>query len=752
MNAVRILWRRELRHWLAMPSFYLMGAVFLAVSGMAFWMFAVTMAGKGLLTSEITFCGMMFWMAFLAMASAVSVRLLGDEQERGTLELLMTAPVSEMEIMIAKAGAGFQLILLLAAPATLFPWLLRLIYPNWHGLDVFMWLSGLVIVCLVAGVMPLVGMFWAQVFRRQTPAMMVTFLTGVLIVFRGSMRSWIGGSLADGSTGFVAVASHVAGFAAGMLDSRAGVFYLSVMGVLLFINVRLLQLVRDRRRLAGLNVMVSFLLAWILALMVNYLAVMHPVRVDVTTLGESPLPAATLKALEGLNAQAQLILVAPFGENVANNARRIVEKYSHVHPSLVVEMVDEGGDLVRTRELVQQFKLRESNVLIVSCGSRYKVLPLREMARTPEGRVRPGQRGSMIYSTLDAELLSALYEVSQESAPRVYFLTGHDERSIDDFADYRGFSEIAGVIRDRHAETSSLMLEINGQIPNDCSVLVVPGPTRSLATWEAGKIREYLARGGRLMLLLDSGHGTGLEPLLEEWGVLLGQNRVVDTRSMTLLAGSRERSSAMGMGEVPVIRYGAHPISDTLDGLVSSFVLPRTVEGLPGNGGRGSLSDLADKPRVTPLAYTSDRSWADVDLNQNPPQYNEGYDRQGPVSIAVCVEKGVSSDITMDIKPIRLVVFGDSQFAANRCLAGGNQAFFINSLEWLMERDARSFAKSEPKGLYNLKIESERRLPTFLLIVVMTPVLLGSLMGVVMIVRRDKRVAAGINRKADSGS
>ena len=69
-----------------------------------------------------------------------------------------------------------------------------------------------------------------------------------------------------------------------------------------------------------------------------------------------------------------------------------------------------------------------------------------------------------------------------------------------------------------------------------------------------------------------------------------------------------------------------------------------------------------------------------------------------------------------------------------------------------MERDARSFAKSEPKGLYNLKIESERRLPTFLLIVVMTPVLLGSLMGVVMIVRRDKRVAAGINRKADSGS
>ncbi len=160
MKAIRILWRRELRDWLAMPSFHLMGCVYLSVTGLAFWMFAVTMAGKGMLTSEMTFGGMIFWMAFLAMASAISSRLLGDEIEHGTLELLLTAPVAEWEILLAKLGAGIQLVVLLAVPAVVYPWLLRIVYPGWHGLDPAMWLAGLLLLGLVSGLMTLMGLFW----------------------------------------------------------------------------------------------------------------------------------------------------------------------------------------------------------------------------------------------------------------------------------------------------------------------------------------------------------------------------------------------------------------------------------------------------------------------------------------------------------------------------------------------------------------------------------------------------------------
>ena len=747
MNAARILFRREIRSWLLEPSFYMMGAVFLVVTGITFWMFAVTMAGKEVLTSEITFSGMMFWMAFLAVASAISVKLLGDDHERGTMELLLTAPVSELEVVVGKTLSGFHLAMLLALPAVLYPWSLRAMYPDWSGLDLAMWLAGVLLLALVAGLMTLAGMFWSQVFRRQNPAMVATFLTGVLVVFRGSLRSWIGGAGADGSTGFVAVASHIASFSAGLVDSRAVVFYLAAMAVLVFVNVRILQLARYRRGGGGLNVAVSFLLAGILAGMVNYVAWLHPVRVDVSAFGGDPLEVKVQQILKTVKSPVRLTLLAPSGDSLATTARREVEKYRHVHPSLDVEIVDQGNDLGRARELVSQYKVRESPVLVVACGPRYKVLSLQAMERTEGGNLRVGQRGSTFAARLEAEMGTALRFVSREAAPVVYFLTGHDERGIADFAEYRGYSELAGIVRERYAEIRPLLLEASAPVPADCAALVVAGPARGLAAWEVAKIRDYLGRNGRLMMLLDSGLVTGLEPLLEDWGVQLGQDRVIDAQAATLLPVGRDRASALGLGEVPVIRYGKHPITDGLDGLVSTFVLPRSVEPLAGSNGVGSLNDQADKPRVVPLAFSSGKSWAEGDANQNPPQYNEGYDRRGPVSLAVCVEKGVPSEITMDIKPVRLVVFGDSQFAANRCLSGGNETVFVNALEWLLERDPRLVMGSGQSGLYNLQIQSDGRIWTFMAIVVAPPAGLLGLALFIRMARRDRRVAGGAPNK-----
>lgn len=752
MNAIRILWRRDVNFWLATPSFLWMGAIFLMVTGLSFWVFAVTMAGKGLLTSEITFSGMLFWMAFLAVASAISVKVLGDEQARGTLELLLTSPVSEMDVILAKASAGFSLVLLLAVPSTLYPWILRAVYPTWHGMDVAMWLSGILLVALVSGLITMCGMFWAQVFRSPAAAMAVTFLTGAMVVFRGSLRSWIGGTASDGSSGLVAVASHVAGFASGMLDSRPVVFYATAMAVLFFVNVRMLQLARYRRPSGGINVVVSFLLALVLAGLVNYLALLHPVRVDVSILGSSPLSADVAKTLETVRSPVRLILLAPAGNPLATAARRVVEKYRVVHPALKVEIVDQGSELARTRELVGLYDIRESGVVVVACERRYKVLPLRTLERTAEEGGRQGRRGSTFSPALDAEIRSALRTVAVETAPVVYFLTGHDERDVSDFTGYRGYSEIAALIRERHAEIRSLLLESSLSVTNDCSVLVIAGPSRKLAGWEIAKIRDYLARSGRLLMLLDSGRETGLESLLEEWGVRIGQDRVLDSQAASLLPGSRDRSAALGLGEVPVIRYGRHPVTDRLDGLVSTFILPRSVDPLPGNGVGRHVSDQVDKPRVTSLAVSSEKSWAEVDFNQNPPQYNEGYDRRGPISLAVCVEKGVSSELAMDIKPVRMVVVGDSQFAANSCLTGANEPFFINALEWLLERDKQVVVAPVQGGLYTLQIDARGRIVTFLALVTAMPALLLGLAGFIALTRRDTRPPGISARKEESGA
>lgn len=752
MNVARILCRRDLRSWLALPSFFMMGAVYLLVTGIVFWVFAMTMGGRGLLTTEITFNGMLFWMAFLALASAVSVRLLGDEQERGTLELLLTAPVSELEVVAAKSLAGFVLVLLLGVPSVIYPWILQALYPGWRGVDGGMWFAGLLILLLVTGVMTLAGMAWSQLFRRQTTASVATFLTGAMIVFRGSFRSWIGGGADDASAGLVAVASHISSFATGVVDSRSVVFYLSSMGILLFVNVRLLQWTRFRRTSGVMNLVLSLLLVMILGVLVNYIAVIHPIRMDISAAGNSPLPAAIMKTMDHLQAPVRVILLAPVGDPQSAMARRVVEKYQFTHSQLHMEVVDQSTDLARARELVGLYRIRQPNVVIVTCGSRYRVLPVKGSERVIAGAAKPDQRGATPGAVLEAELLSALRSVIQEKGPVVYFLTGHDERSLSDFSDYKGYSEIGGIIRERQSEVRPLLLSAAEAIPADCATLVVAGPARKLAEWEVGKIRDYLARSGRLMALLDYGANSGLESLLEEWGVRLGEDRIFDSKSGLLLTSGLKRSPALGLGEVPVIRYGRHAITEELDGLVTSFFMPRTVEPLFSNIRRGSLNDHADRPRVVELAFSSGKSWAEVDHEQNPPQFNVGYDRSGPLPLAVCVERGFSSEIAMDIKPVRLVVCGDSQFAANACLAGGNEAFFVNAIEWLQERDGTLAGLKGVGGTYNLRIETGDRLLAFMLMVPAMPLLLIGLGFCVGLVRRDRRSGGSPLRKEASRS
>jgi ABC-type transport system involved in multi-copper enzyme maturation permease subunit len=747
MSAFRVLYRREIRAWLSGPANYLMGAAFLALTGLGFWVLAVTLPGKGLLTSEITFGGLLFWMAVVATTSSCSVRLLGEERESGTLELLMTVPLREADIVLAKFSAGVSWMMMLCLPAVCYPWLLRLVAPGWHGVDAGAWAAGVCIVLLVVCMLTATGMLISQLLRRQMAAGAATFVVGSLLVFRGSLRNWIGEGGTDGIGSLVAMSSHVAGFAAGVVDSRSVIFYVSVVAVLLFLNVRLIQAVRFGRVAGVMNMAVSFVLAALLVVLVNYISLRHGMQANWSVSDAGGMTEQSRKVLAGLKAPAEVTLLASSGERVVPSVVRILDQYRQASPLLKVRVVDPDTDLSGTRDLVSRFRLRETGVLVVECGRRWKVLPLAAFASKGGGAIRPGQRGGVFLSNLERGLASTLYTLAQEAPPVVYFLSGHGERRLDDFNDRTGYSEIAGEIRDSVAEVRPLTIESGSGISNDCSVLVVAGPAQKLSSWEVGKIREYLARSGRVMFLLDSAGEVGVESLLQDWGVKLGHDRVVDPRRGSVWPLDRMMSTASGLGEVPVTQYGRHPVVAGLAGLVTVFTSPRSVTPLVQASPQGSLADEVDRPRVDVLAMTDGRSWAESDVAQDPPQFNEGYDRAGPIEVALCVERGVRSAIKMDIRPVRLVVFGDSQFVANRGLVGGNRRVFMNALDWLLEREPSVAAVGEERGLYDLRLPARRQWLAFALIVAAIPCLMLLHAAVVAVVRRDRRVPGAPLRK-----
>ncbi len=204
-------------------------------------------------------------------------------------------------------------------------------------------------------------------------------------------------------------------------------------------------------------------------------------------------------------------------------------------------------------------------------------------------------------------------------------------------------------------------------VPTRCALMIIAGPTREFAPFEIARIRDYLDRKGRLLLLLDARTETGLATLLSTWGVLIDDDIVID------------ESHTLSGRELYLTSYPEHPITTPLQNLSSVIYLPRSIRPRPSRGG-------SDKPIVSELATCSATGWAEFDPDDASPHFNPQVDIPGPVAVAVAIERGPVPGVRVQIRPTRLVVIGDSGFVSNGGLMGANADLFLNSVNWLLDR------------------------------------------------------------------
>ena len=313
---------------------------------------------------------------------------------------------------------------------------------------------------------------------------------------------------------------------------------------------------------------------------------------------------------------------------------------------------------------------------------------------------------------------SAIMNVVYKKRPAVYFLAGHGELSLNDTRKQVGLSSLGYKVVHDNIEAYTLVLTKQTGIPKDCAALVVIGPTKKIAPSEIDMISTYLEQGGRLLLLLDPRAESGLEPLLQKWNVKLEQDMVV---GLTLTGR-----------ETLVINYGRHPITDNFQNVTTMFYLPRSVEPFvtPDKEDRA-----ADRPHVTVLAVVGKEGWSEVSLDQRPFKFDKDGDRKGPIAVAVAVERGSVSGIDLKITPTRLVVFGDSYFISNGALSngiGGNIDIFMNSLNWLLERNSMLNIGPKVPGELRLEMNSAQLRNSYILVGIALPAIIA-LFGIVIV-------------------
>ncbi len=408
-------------------------------------------------------------------------------------------------------------------------------------------------------------------------------------------------------------------------------------------------------------------LSALMVLMVNYLASRHPLRFDVSRVRYYALTAETRSLLDHLTTDIRIVVFMSAKQELYRDVQSLLREYAYASARLRVEYVDPHRDMVRSKELALHYDLREPNVIVLDAGVRRRIVPVADLADYDYTPTLAGRAKVLRRFCGEQALSTALQGLLQVRQPVVYFLTGHGERQTDNFDPYTGYSIIARIMEKNNLEIKPLSFSGVSAVPSDGDALIIAGPTKRLTHVEVEMIKAYLNNHGRLLLLVDSGLNSGLEEMLELWGVRLGSDRVV--------------SSATAGQQLLVTAYGEHPITTRLKNITTIFTMPRSVQPLGGTNG------AADKPRVTVLASSSDQGWAELSINQNPPKFNPGVDQAGPVPVAVAIEKGPVPGMEVELQPTRLVIVGDSMLVANGALLGGyNPDFFMNGLNWLLER------------------------------------------------------------------
>lgn len=236
MNLIT-LFRRELGAFLVSPFGYVVACAFLLFTG-RFFHYALVQTQSTAVMKDVLEVIDVFSMILVPM---ITMRLIAEERKSGTLEMLVTAPVTDLEIVLSKFAAAQVYFILLIAPTLLYVELLRR-----HGTpDYGSIAAGYLGLVLISAVFLSIGLFVSACTRNQIVAGIVTFVVLLLVWMLGLSASQFPDWAAPVAR-YVAFFPHFEPFRKGLVDSRDLVYFLSVTALALFGTVRVLELRRWR--------------------------------------------------------------------------------------------------------------------------------------------------------------------------------------------------------------------------------------------------------------------------------------------------------------------------------------------------------------------------------------------------------------------------------------------------------------------------------------------------------------------------
>lgn len=228
------LFKKEINGFFSSLTGYLVIAVFLLLISLFMWIVPgqFNVIGNGYATLDSLFA-LAPWV-FLFLVPAITMRMFAEEKRSGTLDLLYTRPVSELQIILAKFLASWALVLFSLLPTLIYFWSVSRLGSPQGNMDMGGTWGSYVGLLFLGGIYAAIGIFASSLTGNQIVAFILSVFLSFLMYLGFEYLSGIAGT---GSTAFLVsrlgISYHYNSVSRGVIDSRDMLYFAGV--ILLFI-------------------------------------------------------------------------------------------------------------------------------------------------------------------------------------------------------------------------------------------------------------------------------------------------------------------------------------------------------------------------------------------------------------------------------------------------------------------------------------------------------------------------------------
>ncbi len=487
---------KELKGRLDNPASYIALIVFVLLWEFLFFR-SIFLAGE---TSLRLLFDYLPWVLML-FAGASTMGAFAEEKNEGTLELLLTHPVREIDVVFGKFLSNIVWI----AVSLAFSLPIAVAFSRFGPLDWGVFAAQFLASLLLTSCLVSLGLFVSSLLKNQIAALLTSTTMSFFLIIAGSefMTEFLPLSLVPYIEN-LSLLTHMTSMSRGVIDVQDLWYFISLTGMFIILAYReLLKLKYANRKDLYLPYTIAVFLTIGIVVFSNILSSRIPGRLDLTQGKLYTLSPATIDKLKNLK---DIITITVYASSklpsqflpVVRDTKDILRDYANVsHNNVTLVYKDPSDDPEISQEAAsrgvkevqfnvvgnEEFQLKTGFLgLIVTYGDRHEAV-------------------SFIDQTADLEyqLTSLITQLTIKDKKSIAFLDGHGEKNI-----YRDYTRLNEELRKQFTIESVRFDEKNLPLASESAVLVIAGPVEKIDEPTKKAVGDFLNEGKSLFLMLDT--------------------------------------------------------------------------------------------------------------------------------------------------------------------------------------------------------------------------------------------------------